>query len=58
MKTKHAPNLLRCLKRLVIAAANREHTQGCPIRLIEVQAELRSAVAEARIAINKARGNI
>lgn len=45
--------LLAALERLSIAAACRENTVGDPIRLIETRAELRSAIAEALIAITK-----
>lgn len=49
-----APDLLAACDRLARAAANRDNTMGDPLRLIEVQAELREATTAARTAIAKA----
>ena len=49
-----APELLAALSRLTDAAASRENTMGDPIRLLNVQAELRDATTNARAAIAKA----
>lgn len=44
----HIKALEKALYHLVTAGANRDFTQGDPIRLIEVQAELRRAVRKGR----------
>jgi len=48
-----APDLLTALDRLARAAEHRENTMGDPMRLIEVQAELREATKQARATIAK-----
>lgn len=48
--------LVEALRVMVDAAACRENTMGDPCRLIEVQAELRSAVANARALLARADG--
>jgi len=51
-----APDILAALKRLALAAAARENTQGDPMRLLEVQAELREAATAARAIIAETEG--
>lgn len=53
-----APDLLAALDRLARAAANRDHTMGDPLRLLDCQAELREATKEARALIDKATGKV
>ena len=49
--------LLEALDRLVRAAANRENTMGDPLRLLDVQAELRAATEQARAALALTKGD-
>lgn len=48
--------MVEALQRLTFAAQCRDNTQGDPIRLLEVQAELRAAKKQARTALAKALG--
>lgn len=41
------------LRRLILAAAERENTAGDPLRLLEAQGELRAAVRAARAVVQK-----
>jgi len=49
-----APALAEALRRLLSAAQCRENTMGDPLRLIEVQSELRAAAFDARAALSAA----
>lgn len=51
-----ASRMLCALKRLELAASNRENTMGDPIRLLDVKAELAAASEVARAVIAKAEG--
>jgi hypothetical protein len=49
-----APDMLRALKRLRLAAVQREHHMGDPYALLDAKAELEAAASEAMVAITKA----
>ena len=51
------PDLFKALKRLILAAEQREYTMGDPINLIVVKAELADAAKHARKELTKAEEN-